>query len=58
MNFTFDEVCAIVGAKELRIISLEKELRRTRATLAKVTSGEEQDGEAGRDEGSAEQAEG
>lgn len=43
-GITMDEVCAIIGAKELEMYQLRKELARTRAVLEQVTSGENDEG--------------
>ena len=40
MNFTQDEICAIVGAKELEAIALRKRVADLEATLKELTNTE------------------
>lgn len=54
---SFDEICIIIGAKEIELFETRKQLDKTRKLLARLTSGEG-DAEEGRDEGATEQAEG
>lgn len=41
MNFTQDEIAAIIGAKELECIALRREVSRLQAELAKLTEGKD-----------------